>query len=253
MYCVNITTMKKSKKMKSNEVRSMKPKKVTVKFFVNQTVQPVIEGKTKRYPLYVLITYDRKNTMIRCHYGQWYKDVKEIEKLHYPGLLDMEERIIKKTIAFEMGQRGSDFDLKGISKKYDLYAIGIHTLLEKHLKGQLWSALSRMEPYEFAKALNFNNNDVEFSTLFKIANTLYKDLAGKLPKNFEQEIEIYQAFTKIYQGAFFQYRFPTVIEWLDGSAVDDYRVKLTTLYPNSPVSVKRSIDFIDKHVRGVLE
>jgi hypothetical protein len=245
--------MEKSSKMKLDQIQSSKPKKVTVKFFVNQAVQPALDGKTKRYPLYMLITYDRKNTMMRCHYGQWYKDLKEIEKVHYPGLLDMEERIIRKAIAYEMAQRGKDFDLKGMSKKYDLYAIGIHILLEKHLKGQLWSVLSRMEPYEFAKALNFTDPDVEFSTLYKIAKKVFKDLTDKLPKNFEQEIEIYQAFAKLYQGSFFQYSFPTVIEWLDGTAVDDYRGKLTALYPDSPSTVKKSIDFIDTQVRGVLE
>lgn len=245
--------MKKQEKMKKEKMSSAKPKKVTVKFFVNKAVQPVVDGKVKRYPLYMLITYDRKNTMMRCHYGQWYKDLGEIEKANYPGLLDMEERIIRKTIAFEMEQRGNEFDLKGTYKKYDRYATGIHVLLERHLKSQLWSALSRIEPYEFAKALNFTDPDVEFGTLYKIAKKVYKDLSEMLPKNFEQEIEIHQAFMKIYQGSLFQYSFPVVVEWIDGSAIDDYRNKLNALYPVSPSIVKKSIEFIDMLVKPVLE
>jgi hypothetical protein len=165
----------------------------------------------------------------------------------------MEERIIRKTIAYEMEQRASEFDLKGTYKKYDRYATGVHILLERHLKSQLWSVLSRIEPYEFAKALNFTDPDVEFGTLYKIARKVYKDLTEKLPKNFEQEIEIHQAYMKIYQGAFFQYSFPVVIEWIDGSAVDEYRNKLNTLYPDNPLIVKRSIEFIDMLVKPVLE
>jgi hypothetical protein len=240
--------------MKTKEKKaSTKPKKVTVKFFINKAVLPVTEGKTKRYPLYMLITYDRKNTMMRCHYGQYYKELSEVDKVHYPGLLVLEERIITKTISYQLAQKGNEFDLKGIHKKYDQYAIGIHVLLERHLKNQLWSILSRLEPFEYAKALNFTTPDVAFSTLYKIARKIYKDLPSLQPKNFEQEIEIYQVFMKLYQGSFFQHSFPVVIEWLDGSAVENYRSKLTTFYPDSASTIKKSIEFIDRIVQSVLE
>lgn len=131
---------------KQKDAESGKPKKVTIKFFVNQAVQPMVEGKTKRYPLYALLTYDRKNTMMRCFYGKYYKDLEEIEKVHYPGLLAMEERIIRKTISYEMAERPGDFDLKGIYRKYELYSVGVHVLLENYLKGQLGNILLRLEP-----------------------------------------------------------------------------------------------------------
>lgn len=251
MYCVNFTEMTKKPARRERAV-STKPKKVTVKFFINKAVLPVIDGKTKRYPLYVLITYDRKNTMMRCHYGQYYKDLNEVDKVHYPGLLVMEERIIRKTISYELAQKGSEFDLKGIYKKYDQYAIGIHVLLEKHLKGQLWNVLSKLEPFEYAKALNFNNPDVEFNILYKIARKIYRDMPSQQPKNFEQEIEIYQAFVKLYQGSFFQYSFPVVIEWLDNSAVAYYSKKLKSLFESSSM-VDKSIEFIDRIIRSELE
>jgi hypothetical protein len=240
-------------KTKRKRASSTKPKKVTVKFFINKVVVPVTEGKTKRYPLYMLLTYDRKNTMMRCHYGEYYRDLNEVDKVHYPGLLAMEERIIRKTIGYELIQRGDEFDLKGTNKKYDQYAIGIHVLLERYLKNQLWSVLSRIEPYEYVKALNFTDPDVEFSTVYKMAIKLYQDLPALQPKNFEQDINIYQAFMKLYQGSFFQYSFPVVIEWLEGSAADDYRNKLTALYPNNPSKIKKSIEFIDWIVQSVLE
>lgn len=241
------------KKEQRKRVRSSKPKKVTVKFFLNQAVQPVIDGKTKRYPLYALITYDRKNTMMRCHYGQYYKDLSEIDKAHYPGLLAKEEQIIRKTIDFEMAQREGEFDLKGIYKKYDQYCIGIHVLLGEYLKSQLWNLLLRLEPFEFAKALSFDDPDVEFETLYKMSKKLYKDFASLLPKHFDHEMEVYQLFTKLYRGSFFQYTFPTVIEWLDNSALNDFREKLKEHYSQTPSMVNKSIEFVDSIVRGKLE
>lgn len=233
--------------------RSTKPKKVTVKFFLNQAVQPMIEGKAKRYPLYALITYDRKNTMMRCHYGQYYKDLKEIEKTHYPGLLAMEERIIRKTIGYEMAQREGEFDLKGIYRKYDTYCLGIHALLSEHLKTQLWHILLRLEPFEFTKALNFTDPEIEFDTLYKMSRKLYKDFASLVPKDFDFEIEIYQLFIKLYRGSLFQYTFPTVIEWLDDSAKNDYREKLNEHFSDKPSMLNKSVEFVDRIVRRKLE
>lgn len=240
--------MKTGKQMKP---APSKPKKVTLKFFVNQAVQPMVEGKTKRYPLYVLITYDRKNTMMRCHYGKYYKDLDEIDTVHYPGLLEMEERIIRKTINYEMAERQDDFDLKGIYKKYELYSVGIHILLESYLKDQLWNILLRLEPFEYAKALNFNDPEVGFDTLYKICKKVYKDFSALLPKNFEREVEVYQLFSKLYQGMFFQYTFPTVVEWLDHSAVEDYTKRLKS-HHSTQSEVNKSIEFIERVIRNSL-
>lgn len=238
--------------MKKKEAPT-KQKKITIKFFVNKAVQPTIEGKTKRYPLYALITYDRKNTMMRCHYGNYYKDLNEIERVHYPGLLAMEERIIRKTIDYEMARRKADFDLKGTSRKYDQYCIGIHVLLENYLKNQLWSALSRLEPFEYAKALNFNDPDVSFNTLYLICKKIYKEFRSLLPKNFEMEVDIHHAFTKVYRASLFQYTFPTIIEWLDNSAVEDYKMKLKDYHYKNQPEVSKSIDFIERIIRTSLE
>lgn len=207
----------------------------------------MVEEKTKRYPLYVLITYDRKNTMMRCHYGKYYKDIGEIDKVHYPGLLAMEDRIIRKTINYEMAERPDDFDLRGIYKRYELYSVGIHLLLENYLKSQLGIILLRLEPFEYTKALNFNDPDVGFSTLYTICKKIYKQFSTVVPESFEKEIEIYQAFMKLYQGSFFQYTFPTVIDWLDHSAVDDFKKALKDQYPDQPIN--KSIEFIERIVR----
>src|SRR4051812_12164326 len=182
---------------KKNEISS-RSKKITVKFFLNKTVQPFMEKKIKRFPLYMLITYDRRNTMMRCHYGKYYRDLNEIDQTHYPGLLALEEKLIKKTIEYELGQQGIDFDLKGLHKKYDQYSIGIHLILEQYLKDQLWNVLLKLEPFEYAKALNFSDPDITFDTLFKITKKIYKDFATLLPKNFEREIEVYNTFLKFY-------------------------------------------------------
>lgn len=221
------------RKIKRKRSKSSKPKKVTLKFFLNKAVQPIVDDRTKRYPLYVLITYDRKNTMLKCHYGKYYKDLDEIERVSYPGLLALEEKAIRGTITYELSRRGTEFDLKGIHEKYDGYCLGIHALLEQYLKDQLWSILLRQEPFAYAKALKFNDPDVSFETLYTICQRVYKGFANVMPAGFQTEVKIFKMYNKIYGSGFFQYDFPIVIGWLDGSMVDEFRSRLSKLANDS--------------------
>ena len=225
-----------------------KPKKITVKFFLNKTVKPIKEGNVSTYPLYILLTYNRKSTMLRSHYGGYYKDLKQINKVHYPGLLELEERIVKKTVAFEAEQKKDLFDLKGTHEKYDKYAMGIDTLLDSYMKGQLWNMVIRLEPQEYAFALNFNEPKVSYRTLYAIASRLFTNFEKLQSKEFKEEIEVYNTYLKLYQGAFFQYAFPTIIEWMDKSAVEDYKAKLTKIYKKDEIKIKRSLGIINKVV-----
>lgn len=229
-----------------------KPKKITVKFFLNKTVHPIVEGKEKRYPLYMLITYNRKNTMMKSHYGGYYKDLKEVEKQHYPGFLDFEERNVQKTIRYEIAKQGESFDLKGIHKKYEGYCIGIDVLFGRYLKNALWPLLMRTDQYELVKALNFTDPGVQFDSLFYISQKVF-NLDKLLSKEFTEEIEVYTTYMKLYQASFFQYTFPTVIEWLDQSAIEDYRSKLELVYKKDKRMIDKSISVVNKIIYSSVE
>ena len=57
-----------------------KEKKITVKFFLNRKVEPATGDKgEKYYPLYLMITYNRKNMQFRSKYGMFYSDLNEVE------------------------------------------------------------------------------------------------------------------------------------------------------------------------------
>jgi hypothetical protein len=225
-----------------------KPKKITVKFFLNKLVKPVKENKASTYPLYMLITYNRRNTSIKSHYGGFYKSLDEAAKTHYPGFFAFEERIVTKSIEYELVKRGEKFDLKGLHDKYDKYCIGIDLLFGTYMKSALWTILVRCQPQEYSFALNFNDTKVEFVTLYQMALKLYKDFDKLVSKEFKEEIEVYSNFMKLYRGSFFQYTFPTVIEWLDKSAVEDYRSKLKQIYKKNEAMIEKSISVVNKVV-----
>jgi hypothetical protein len=230
-----------------------KSRKITVKFFLNQTVKPIKEGNSLTYPLYMLLTYNRRSTMLKCHYGKYYKDLKSIEKVHYPGFQLFEERIITKTIQHEISRQGEKFDIKGIGQKYEKYCVGIDVLFENYMKERLKSFIIRLEPFEYSIPIDWQNKKVSFDTLFDMASKLYADIEKHTPKIFQDELEAYIVFMKLYHSSFYQYNFPTIIEWLDKSSIEDYKAKLGLIYKKNEKRIKESIALIDRIVNSELE
>lgn len=229
-----------------------KSKKITIKFFLNKTIKPIKEKNALTYPLYMLLTYNRRSTMLKCHYGKYYKDMESIEKTHYPGFLAFEERIVKKTIEYEISRQGARFDIKGIGHEYEKYCLGIDLLLENYMKSKLWTYIMMKEPFEYSNALNWNSDKVSFSTLYNMAERLYDDFEDHFPKSLQNDLEIYMIYMKLYNSSFYQYSFPTVIEWLDTSAEQDYRSKLKLIYKNNQARTRQSIELINKVVYSAI-
>ncbi|MCR6641057.1 MAG: hypothetical protein NVV82_19215 [Sporocytophaga sp.] len=229
-----------------------KNKKITIKFFLNKSVKPVKEGNTLTYPLYMLLTYNRRSTMLRCHYGKYYKDMKSIEKIHYPGFQKFEERIIIKTIQYQLAKQGEKFNIKGIGIPYEKYCIGIDHLFDKYMKSILRDCLMRLEPFEYFNALDWNKDNVTFDTLFEMASKLYGDFEKLAAKMIGYDMEAYLVFMKLYQSSFYQYTFPTVIEWLDKSAIEDYKTKLQLIYKKNEKLINENILLIQRIVDSAL-
>ncbi|MDB5274691.1 MAG: hypothetical protein JWO58_3058 [Chitinophagaceae bacterium] len=228
-----------------------KQKKVTVKFFVNKTVKPELVGKEKRYPLYMILTYNRRNTTLKSLYGGYYKDIQQAEK-ESPGLLSFEERILQKIVRYELAKEEESFDLKGMYAKYEKYSESIENILSKHFKNVLWMAVLRSEPQEYSYALNFSSQRVYFETLYAISKKIYPDLKSLLPKEFEEEMIIFSSFKRFYPSLF-SYTFPTAIEWIDKSIIEDYRKKLDVLYKKDKKKVDKSISVLNRIIFSKVE
>ncbi len=96
---------------------SPKEKKITVKFFLNQALEPATgERGRKLYPLYLQITYNRKNMQFKSRYGLFYKNLKEVSA----ELMTFEVKLLTKIIRYEA--TGNGYELKGLKRKYDLYS-----------------------------------------------------------------------------------------------------------------------------------
>ncbi len=206
-------------------------KKITVNFFLNKNVQPdsIVDGKTGKekdaYPLYISVTYNRKNMQFKSNYGLFYSDLKSVEA----GLLELEENLINKIIRFEHSSGDDDYEMKGLSKRYSIYANSLITILEAYLKPKIRLAiLSANNELFHALDLNLQSGKNKVMLLHKAALLLFEDYERKMSAGLKTEIETYQIIYPLLQSKG-NYDFPTMIDWMDGKYKQVLREQLEKL------------------------
>lgn len=225
-----------------------KTKKITVKFFLNEAVEPVKgEGRKKYYPLYVQVTYNRKNMQFKAKYSEYYEDLKEVKQ----SLLDFEERVIKSIVAYEAGKAKGAYDLKGLKKKYHVYSTSILEALELYLKPELRLAVLKTGN-ELSKVLNFDDANATVDLLYKAVNLLFKDFDSNLSDKLKEELKAYEHYQKPYRPVL-SYDFPTLIDWIDGRHKEELEKKLSTTLKGKPEVITRIKTLIDHSTKEKLK
>ncbi|HAI77388.1 MAG TPA: hypothetical protein DCM08_14250 [Microscillaceae bacterium] len=205
-----------------------KPKKITTKFFLNTLLNPVeLPGGDWGYPLYVQITFNRKNTQIKCFYGKYYSQLDQVSATD-PYLLPFEERNFRKMMNFEVEKQGDLLDMVGLGKKYEKYCTSIHLLFSNYLKARLQSEIIRAEPKKFAEVLDYQKPKVDFFTILDAAIRLFDNVELIISEDFQQEIEMYRLYCALYRAELQarDYSFPTVIDWINGTHYEALGEKL---------------------------
>lgn len=216
------------------------------------------EGSRKSvltYPLYIQVIYNRANTQFKSFYGDYYSDLTKVdeENMSGPGVLKFEEQIVQKIIEYEAEKLGEKFDLKTITKKYESYCQSIEGLLNSYLKGKLQRILFKTKPYEYAQIFNYSDPKVESLLIYKAAKSLYDGFEKSIPKDFIEEMKVYEDFTKAYFHTKFSYKFPVVIDWLDGSLRNNLEDKLKTLYKNDKKKVTKRLEILENIILTKVE
>ncbi len=231
-----------------------KPKKITVKFFLNKNLHPLSIAGELCYPLYTQITYDRKNTQIKCAYGWFYRSISQIEE-EDPHLLPFEEKVLKKSVSYELSIHGDSFRLKGLGKKYEHYCVSTHALFNSYLKIRFKNILKHARPSKFLHVLNLDKPKIDFFTLYEAAEILFDNIPNLIKEDFQEEMDICRLYHQLYKPQLEEkrYQFPVVIDWLEGSHQDDLRDKLKKHFNTKPEMVEQSLSLINKIVSTKLE
>jgi hypothetical protein len=232
-----------------------KPKKITVKFFLNKNLQPINLHGELAYPLYNQITYDRKNTQIKCTYGNYYKSLEQAKR-DSPYLFAFEEKILKRSVSYEISKLGDEFRLKGLGRKYDHYSLSIHTLFNNYLKMQLKDMLRRSaKPAHFLEVLHLEKDGLDFFVLYEAAQRLFDNLKEIIRPAIQEEMEVYRIYYQLYEPALKgnKYEFPVVIDWIDGTHIQQLKDRFAVAFAQDTARIERALTLIDKIIATKLE
>jgi hypothetical protein len=226
-----------------------KAKKITIKFFLNQVLEPATNQKGKEsYPLYIQVTYNRKNMQLRSRYADYYYSLDEVK----PAMMEFEEKILCKIITHEAGMTEREYDLKGLRRKYDVYSFSIHQAVEEYLKAKLRLAILKTND-ELTTVLNFSAPQATVARLHEAARRLFKDFDHHLGTKLASELTSYEQFRGLDKPPFLAYTFPTIIDWVDGSYQKELARKLNTIYNNQPDTSKQVLSLVEHAIAEKLK
>jgi hypothetical protein len=221
-----------------------KTRKITVKFFLNQLLDPVINEKGKEfYPLYIQVTYNRKNMQLRSLYGKYYLDLMEVPS----ALLESEERVLRKIITLEASHLEDNYDLRGLKRKYEVYSLSLQQAIEDYLKPKLRLAIMKTN-CELKHVLDFASTRATVPLLQAAAQKLLPDFERHLGTRLQQELAVYEQFQRLNKQPFPSYSFPMVIDWSDGSYKEELSIKGKAINKNNPELAKQMSALIDHAV-----
>ena len=226
-----------------------KDKKITVKFFLNKLLDAATGDKgQKYYPLYIQVTYNRKNMQLKSMYGEYYEKIEEVKK----GLMEFEERMLCKVIRYESSQIKGNYDLKGLKRKYEVYSGSVAEALENYLKPKLRLTVLKTKDW-LVPVLNFNDSRATVSKLYQAARKLFPDLERFMNVKLHEELQAYSYYKPLYPDIFLDYTFPTIIEWVEGSYKKELEAKLKATYKTKPEIIKKVMTLIEQAVSKNLE
>jgi hypothetical protein len=226
-----------------------KPKKITVKFFLNKFLQAIaLENGKMGYPLYTQITYERKNTQIKCSYGGYYDSYEAMKRTHEP-MLAFEDKLLRKSVSYEVQKYGDEFQLRGLGRKYDTYSQSIHHIFDNYMKMRLREVLQKQAtPNHFFDVLQIDRPFVKFFLLYEASQRLFDNLQNVINPILQEEIAIYTTYHNFYATELnsTNLEFPTVIDWLDGSHIRVAAEKFDTFYKGNKTNIEKALHLLQK-------
>lgn len=221
--------------------------KINVTFFLNNKVNPItypLLGETKFLPLYVQVTYNRKNTQFRSFYRGIYSSIEQAyendkEKLNY------EETLIRKVVEFEVEHKKQDFQVKGIKDRYMEYTMDLDYYIDKYLRNSIYDALTKTGS-KFWKILDpFSRESVPVNIYYEASLKLIENFISYLPRDFSHEVNWGLEFITWCKK---KKNIPRLIDWLDQTSLRGYKSFLKK-GKYTEKHIERKMSFINKVIK----
>ena len=221
--------------------------KITVRYFLNQKVKPSrnpILGDSDLFPLYIQVTYNRKNTQFRSLYKGCWVNLEDAFKQDGEKL-DYEESLIRKMIEGEIKTKKEHFQLKGLKDRYVHYSIEISFSVDKYIRNTIFNSADKTGS-KFSTILDpFTRPYVTAELYYEASEKLIENFNAYLPKDFKKELIIGEEFISWCKK---KKESPRLIEWLYHTLSDEYRIFLQEK-GDSENQINSKVNFINKALK----
>jgi len=228
----------------------MKQKKITIKPFLNTYIDPVgVETKRNSsvdiYALYYKVTFNRRNTQLKSYYSiGGYANLNDALN---SDIVAFEMKLLTDIIEYETKIQGEeDFNLAGLKTRYEAYSESIYYTFDKYLRNKLWKVVQKTN-HIYHLALRFDNYQGKMTilTLLEICDKLFPGFNKFIDKHFEEEINCFQFYHKLYKDKQLDYSFATLIDWVNDSHKDEFIKKSKKMLFDESKTINRYSDIIN--------
>jgi len=236
-----------------------KGKKISVKAFLNKnypwkTTKELPDGSSEEvnlYPVYMQITYNRKNTQFKSSVNEHVSDLSEIigeSKIR----LENELKFYAKIVEYETNKLGDNFQLKGINDRFDKYVEPIISYLGETVNKDYYHILVKTRSEHALILANVSGFNVTFNRLMNTTKVLIPNFDSYCDSSLIKEFISYGLYTEIFPKSELiskNQNYPRVIDFLDGSFQNLFKQKLIAkkLYNESEIN-----DFVST-INSILE
>ncbi len=220
--------------------------KISVRFFLNKNVKPFhipLLGDSDFYPLYVQVTFRRKNTQFRSLYQRQYLNIEEALNQDRNNL-NYEKNIIQQVVEFEVKTKGERFKLIGLKDRYKNYTTEVGFSVKKYLRITLLASLEQSNSKYWMIMDPTSNWEVPIRLYYNASLKLINNFETFLPTNFKKDINTAEEFIRWSEKKKVS---PLLIQWLNGSLKVEYKTFLQKK-GNSKSLINEKLDLITKTV-----
>ncbi len=229
-----------------NEMK--KGKKITIKPFLNKnypwkTIKELSDGNSEEinlYPVYVQITFNRRNTQVKSLIDEYFSDLDEITG-NSKTILEAELKTYQKIVELESEKMKDKFTLKGINNRLTEYIKPVYKPLGENVKADYYRIILKARS-EFSIVLaNVYDFKIPFKRLLKATRILIPNFDTLCDDLLLQKFNSFCVFDELFPERQIEAKiayYPTVIDFLDGSFLNLFKQKLIAknIYTENEIS-----------------
>jgi hypothetical protein len=238
-----------------------KEKKVSIRYFLNSKLGIEVEGE-EHNPLYLQVTFNRKNTQIKSAVNEYFFDMDSLKKKH-EEIIEFEKKQIELLVRYLYERDQENFSFKGFAEKLsDLYVRSLYDRYRDSLIKELNQAILRSRS-KYMRALTLTVDQKSLAhTLYELACLAIPNLKDQLSNNYKFEIEFEEYFLKEFKSSnrlqgygielIVKYNLPTILDWLQGNLKLKFTESLVEKYKVDLESAQKYVKLVQNRVRTLL-